>query len=50
LIVGIVIVVVGINKIMIVLSGLHLASVAFLSEGKIQIIAFNAYPILGIFI
>jgi len=50
LIVVVVIVVVSINCLLIILSSLNLTSVTFLSKRKIEIVAFDAYPILRIII
>lgn len=47
MIVLIIVIVVKVDSLMIVLSGLHLASVAFLPEGEVEVVAFDADPILG---
>lgn len=43
----IVIVIIGIEGLLVVLSGLDFASVAFFAEGKVEIVAFEADPVLG---
>jgi hypothetical protein len=47
LIVVVIIIVVGVDHMVIVLTGLHFASIAFFAEGKIEIVALNAHPILA---
>lgn len=47
MIVLVIVIVVKVDNLMIVLSGLYLASVAFLPKGKVKVVAFDAYPILG---
>ena len=46
LVVVIIVVIVKIDNLMIVLSRLHLASVALLPKRKVEIVAFNTHPIL----
>jgi hypothetical protein len=46
LVVVIIVVIVEIDDLMIVLPRLHLASVALLPKRKVEIVAFNAHPIL----
>lgn len=47
MIVVVIVVIVKIDSLLIVLPGLDLAPVAFFAEGKVEIVALDAHPILG---
>jgi hypothetical protein len=44
----VVVIVIVINDLLVVLSGLYFASVAFLAKGEVEVVAFDAHPILRI--
>lgn len=48
MIIVVIVVVVEVDGLLVVFSGLHLASVTLLPEGEVQVVAFDADPILRI--
>ncbi len=47
-IVVVVVIIVGIKKLFIVFSGLYLASIALLPEGKVEVVTLHTHPVMGI--
>lgn len=48
MVIVVIVVIVEIDSLLVILSRLHLASVTLLPEGKVQVVAFNADPILRV--